>query len=293
MAVFLAGAATTAVISAAPAGAGGGPSVQQADQFLASQMDLYATGTTLRLVQSFSGGTLGAQGFTDSETYDDALMIDAFLAEGTSDGLTRAELLGQALLLVQSRDRSRDGRVRAAYSPLPLTSLRRGRVLVHVRVRDRSSDVGNMAWVGMALAHLYSATGNTAYLAGAESIANWVVNHCYDPRGAGGFTGGYTGSNRKITWKSTEHNIDLVGLFQMLASETGNSAWSTDAARAKGFVTAMWNPTSGSFAVGTLDDGATVNTSEQPEDVNSWSYLALRDPAFASSLDWDVHNLSV
>jgi hypothetical protein len=30
-----------------------------------------------------------------------------------------------------------------------------------------------------------------------------------------------------------------------------------------------------------------------PEDVNSWSYLALRDPAYAASLGWDMRNLAV
>jgi hypothetical protein len=69
------------------------PTVQNAYTFLNRMMDLYARGSTPRLVQSFTGGTLGQQGFTDSETYDDALMIDAFLAEGTPDGLTRAVTL--------------------------------------------------------------------------------------------------------------------------------------------------------------------------------------------------------
>jgi hypothetical protein len=30
-----------------------------------------------------------------------------------------------------------------------------------------------------------------------------------------------------------------------------------------------------------------------PEDVNSWSYLALPDPRFAASVGWDVQNLAV
>jgi len=150
-----------------------------------------------------------------------------------------------------------------------------------------------MAWVGMALTRLYAVTGDSSYLAGAQRIGTWIVDHCYDQRGAGGFTGGYAANGHRITWKSTEHNIDLYSLFQMLADETGNTAWTADATWARNFVTAMWDPTTGSFFVGTLDDGVTVNTSEQPEDVNSWSFLALADPAYAGSLDWDVANLSV
>jgi hypothetical protein len=262
------------------------PNVSGAYSFLDHMMDLYATGGTPRLVQSFTGGALAKQEFTDSETYDDALMIDAFLAEGTSDGTTRAEILGSSLLLVQSRD----GRIRAAYAPTPLLN---GRRRVAARITDRTSDVGNMAWVGMALAKLYTATANARYLNGAVAIGTWVRHNCYDTRGKGGYTGGRTARGARIRWKSTEHNVDLYGLYTMLAAETANPVWSTDAAWARGFVQSMWNPTSGSFYVGTTTDGVTPNTAEQPEDVNSWSYLALQDPAYASSLDWAVANLSV
>ena len=72
--------------------------------FLGRMMDRYATGPVPRLVQSFAGGVLGARHFTDSETYDDAVMIDALLAEGTRDGLSRAETIGNGLLYVQAHD---------------------------------------------------------------------------------------------------------------------------------------------------------------------------------------------
>jgi len=38
--------------------------------------------------------------------------------------------------------------------------------------------------------------------------------------------------------------------------------------------------------------GVTPNN-EMPEDVNTWSFLALKDPAFATSIDWDVTHLAV
>jgi hypothetical protein len=75
-----------------------GPSVAAAYGFLDLMMDAYATGSTLRLVQSFTGGILGQQNFTDSETYDDALVIDAYLTEGTDAGRARAEVVGNSLL---------------------------------------------------------------------------------------------------------------------------------------------------------------------------------------------------
>ena len=58
-------------------------SVARAYAFLDQMTDRYTTGSTPRLVQSFTGGALGRQQFTASLTYDDALVIDTFLASGT------------------------------------------------------------------------------------------------------------------------------------------------------------------------------------------------------------------
>jgi hypothetical protein len=150
-----------------------------------------------------------------------------------------------------------------------------------------------MAWAGQALVQLYAATGRAGYLAGAEAIGNWVQAHCYDVRGAGGYTGGETAAGQQIEWKSTEHNIDLYVLFSLLARETGAPVWSARAAWARHFIASMWNSQQGYFYVGTTADGVTPNTALLPEDVNSWSFLALRDPAYAASVTWIVRNLAV
>jgi len=97
-------------------------SVANAYSFLSQMMDRYAAGTTPRLVQSFTGGVLGQQHFTASETYDDALLIDAYLAAGTAAARSRARVIGDGLLYVQANDPRHDGRVRAAYAPTPLRS---------------------------------------------------------------------------------------------------------------------------------------------------------------------------
>jgi hypothetical protein len=261
-------------------------SVANAYTFLDNMMDLYATGSTTRLVQSFIPDPAIA-GYTDAVTYDDALMVDALLARGTADDLARAEVIGNALLYVQAHDAKNDGRLRAAYAPTPLTSPSQ------VKATDKTSDVGNMAWVGMALVQLFAKTGSTSYLTGATKVANWVQVNAYDTRGAGGYTGGITGGGTKIKWKSTEHNIDLFGFFTMLAAETGDSAWTAAASHAKTFVDAMWDPAGQRFWVGTDNTGINPNTGFQPEDVNSWSYLAFKDNTYAASLDWDVKNLAV
>jgi hypothetical protein len=262
-------------------------SVANAYAFLGQMMDRYAAGSTPRLVQSFTGGVLGRQHFTASETYDDALVIDAYLAAGTPAGRSRAAVIGNGLLYVQANDPQHDGRVRAAYTPAPL------RTAGDVTATDTASEVGDMAWAGQALVQLYAVTGRKAYLTGAEAIGNWVQAHCYDTRGPGGYTGGETADGQKIEWKSTEHNIDLYAFFSMLAAETHDPAWSARAAWARRFVAGMWDAGQGRFYVGTTTDGTTPNDGVLPEDVNSWSYLALRDPGYAASVGWDVRNLAV
>jgi hypothetical protein len=265
----------------------GASSVADARRFLYRMMDLHAVGTVPRLVQSFIGGPLGRAHFTDSETYDDALVIDALLADGTAASRVRARTIANALLFIQHNDPAHDGRIRVAYAPDPLRSRS------DINITDRTSDVGNMAWTAMALARLAAVTHRARYLNGAVAIGAWIVRHCRDTRGAGGFTGGYAANGRRLTWKSTEHNLDLYALYRMLAKQTRDPKWTREASWARGFVVAMWQPKRRDFAVGTGNDGRMVNHDEQPEDVNSWSYLALQDARYQASIDWDVAHLSV
>ena len=261
--------------------------VARAYQFLDHMMDLRASGPARRLVQSYTGGLLGQQGDTTASTYDNAVVIDAYLAEGTAGGVARAETLGNALVYLQAHDPARDGRLRNGYAPAPLGG-------VHdIQAADPASSTGTLAWAGQALVQLYAATRIRAYLRGAVELGDWIQSRCSDGRGASGYTGGDTAAGAKIPWKSTEHNIDVYAFFRLLARETGNPAWSQRAAWARRFVVSMWNPAQRRFDLGTTSDGVTRNDAAQVEDVNSWSYLALRDPAYAASVGWDVSNLSV
>ena len=260
-------------------------SISNAYRFLDAMMDKYAKGSTLRLVQSFDGGPL--KNFKDAVTYDEALFVDAMLGGGSSEDTARAEVVGKAFLYVQSHDKVGDGRLRAAYAPKPLRGPN------DVIVDDNTSDVGNMAWVGQALVQTYAVTSNQQYLNGALAIAGWLQKNTYDTRGAGGYTGGYTARGTKIEWKSTEHNIDVYAFFAMLAMESGQSGWTSNAAWAEQFVASMWDARDGRFYVGTGNDGVTPNKTFKPEDVNSWSYLAFANRAWAAAPSWDVANLSV
>jgi len=260
-------------------------SVSAAYDFLRLMMDKYAKGSTRRLVQSFDGGPL--EKFTDAITYDDALVVDAMLTSATRGDVARAKVIGNALIYVQANDPAGDGRLRASYAPKPLRAPR------DVVIRDRSTDAGNMAWAGLALVRLYAVTSDRSYLDGAVAVAQWLQTNTYDTRGSGGYTGGYTARDAKIEWKSTEHNVDLYAFFTMLATESGDGQWSESAAWAEQFVASMWDARQGRFYVGTGNDGTTPNRSFKPEDVNSWSYLAFENPAWAVAPTWDVEHLKV
>jgi hypothetical protein len=146
---------------------------------------------------------------------------------------------------------------------------------------------------------LFRATGGQRFLDGALKLGKWIVTNAFDTRGPGGYTGGVDGGNNPFTYKSTEHNIDVYALFRLLAQLTHDQVypglsqpWSALAAHALSLITAMWNPTGQFFYTGTNPDGVTINPSPIPEDVQTWSFLALRDPAFAGSLAWARGNLA-
>jgi hypothetical protein len=262
------------------------PGVSGAYQFLSQMMDMRAAGTVPRLVQSYAGGVAGTRDDTASSIYDDALVVDAYLAERTSGGQARAEVVGHAVLSALAQAAPQGGGLYDEYTPAPLY------LPADVHPASGSRTTGDAAWAGDALVQLYAATGARSYLSGAETVAGWIQANSADPRGPGGYTGGYANSGARLQWKSTEQNIDVYAFFSLLGRESGLAAWAARAGRARRFVVSMWNPAAGRFSLGTTTDGVTVNDSPQAEDVNSWSYLALQSPAYAASVGWDVRNLA-
>lgn len=261
--------------------------------FLDQQMDLYAQGSTTRLVQSYvptAALDLGDTGFT----YDNALALSAFLVRGTSDDLARASVLGDSLVYGQQHDPAfTDGRLHDAYHVNPYV-LPGGHVNVHASFAG--SQTGNLAWAGLALARLYARTRQQAYLDGAAALARWIQTNTFSTHDFGGFTAGVDGGGNALTYKATEHNIDVYALFSALAHLTRNlilaGLWSRQAQHALAFVAAMWNAPSSQFWTGTNPDGS-LNTSVIPEDVQAWSFLAIPTAApYASALDWAMAHLA-
>jgi hypothetical protein len=237
-----------------------------------------------------------------SFVYDNALVLLAFLARGLKSDMERAKLIADAFIYAMDHDRRfHDGRLRNAYRSGDLSDLT-GQSLLPGRWDEDSlkwfedrvfvgTHTGNVAWASIALTQFYNSHGGSEYLKASERLAQWVVDNCYSDKGYGGFTGGFEGWGRDsgdgtsgqtaLTWKSTEHNIDLWAVFMLLYKATGNEQYKTYGRHARAFVERMWDDSIGLFRTGTSIDGGgageIINTSALPLDVNPWALMALGD----------------
>lgn len=262
--------------------------VSNAYLHLDEAMDEWASPPALRVPSSYHGGVLDF--WDNSVTYDNALVIIAYAnRKDNADSLDRARTMGDALLQMQEKDPIGDGRLRNAYGPEHLFDANGV-----PNIQTWGSASGNQAWAGMALAHLAHVTEDAKYRDGALRIGEWLLRETKDTRGRGGFTGGYRSDGTKIEWKSTEHNIDMVGLFGMLHQLTKDHKWRRARKHARKFVKSMWDKKEERFHIGTKPDGVTINRDEYiPEDVQSWGYLALRSDRYRQALDWNIAHLEV
>ena len=262
--------------------------VSNAYLHLDEAMDEWASPPALRVPSSYHGGVLDF--WDNSVTYDNALVIIVYAnRKDNTDSLDRARTMGDALLQMQEKDPIGDGRLRNAYGPEHLFDANGV-----PNIQTWGSASGNQAWAGMALAHLAHVTEDAKYRDGALRIGEWLLRETKDTRGRGGFTGGYRSDGTKIEWKSTEHNIDMVGLFGMLHQLTKDHKWRRARKHARKFVKSMWDKKEERFHIGTKPDGVTINRDEYiPEDVQSWGYLALRSDRYRRALDWNIAHLEV
>jgi hypothetical protein len=265
--------------------------------------DGYAAGSTVRLSQSYSDQGFGTTFPYVSFTYDNAVVIQAYLARGSASDIQRAVILGNGLVHAQAINFPlADGRFAQAYFVNVPDSTGAFVTPAAFPFYFYTSSVGDQAWAGMALAQLYHATKTPAFLTAALNVGNWIVANAYDTQGPGGYRFGtnINPQNQSVpspNGKSTEHNIDTYAFFTMLSAltkagkSTNGQTWASLAQHALAFVQAMFNKTSGFFYTGTNGDQITVNTANIPEDVQTWSYLALQNRAYGVSIDWVKTNL--
>jgi hypothetical protein len=218
---------------------------------------------------------------TAAFTYDNALAIIALTACGHD---AQALRVGTALLAAATHDRAGgQGRLRNAYRggpqeevPLPNGWWDKTRNEWLEDDYEVGTSTGNVAWAALALLTLADRTNDSRFMSAAAGLAEWALIHAADARGAGGFTGGLFGGDekpRKLTWKATEHNVDLAAVFLWLARSGVSGEWLTGAHMARLFVDTQWDEATGHFITGTTLDGVTENYVTSGLDTQFWPLL--------------------
>jgi hypothetical protein len=279
--------------------------VSRAFTYLDTVQDAYFKGSTPRLLQSYNNES-GLM--TTAFVYDNALAIFAYLSHPTRENVRRARLIGDAFLFIQNNDEKySDGRVRQAYAAGPMQFYGGGAFFPGIKREDgkaaflwpfgfSGSATGDIAWTSLALAELYTKTRVRKYLDGAVALAEWIAERP-SPYKFGGYHGGVQADGETAQkWTSTEHNIDVYALFNILAKLTRNRRWYHRAEVAGAFVRRMWNRKEGFFWTGTLgglpgEDPNLINKGNIPEDVQTWAMLSLRERRYDVAADWVIDNL--
>lgn len=279
--------------------------VGRAYHYLDVVQDAYVKGGEPRLLQSYNNES---ELMTTAFVYDNALAALAYLANPTVANVRRARLIGDALLWIQANDETyADGRLRQAYAAGPMRFYGGGPYFPGLKREDGKaaflwpfgfggSSTGDMAWAALALAQLYVDTRIGKYLDGAVALGHWIADR-ESPYLYGGYHGGIQGDGEAPQqWASTEHNIDVYGLFTLLAKLTRDRRWTARATVASAFVEAMWNRTDGYFWTGTLggldgEDPNLRNVGNIPEDVQTWALLSIGDRRHDEAVDWVTDNL--
>jgi hypothetical protein len=218
---------------------------------------------------------------TAAFTYDNALAVVALLA---CDRRAQALRVGEALRIAAMTDT----RLRNTYRAGAVADKALANGWWDAKANHWAEDAyqdgtatGNVAWTALALLALFDATHVPRWRDGASRLATWAANSSADARGAGGFSGGIEGFDAnpsKLTWKSTEQNIDLVAVFASLARMHAPGDWKKPADVARRFVDAQWDAADGHFLIGTLADGVTPNRDTSGLDVQLWAQLLPNAP---------------
>jgi hypothetical protein len=231
--------------------------------------------------------------------YDNALAAIALVACGDVNSAT---IIGNALSLAARNDRTfRDGRVRNAYRPGPVGKGppalpgwwdANQKIWAEDAAQDGSS-TGNVAWAALALLTLHQATKQESFLADAERLVDWVIANVSTGSGFRGGFHGYDPQQVRLTWISTEHNVDVYAAAAWLFRLTNERKYADAASEARRFLGRAFD--GDHFLLGTKPDGSLADPSMLALDVQLWPWMAIPDaPAqWRSALNFAATHLAV
>ena len=227
-------------------------SVARAYQFLDQMMDLpRAAAPAPRLVQSYTGGLLGQRGDTSASSYDNALLIDAYLAQGTPAGWPGRRPSAARWSTCRPTIALTTGGCATGTSRPHCTTRATS------RPRTRPAAPATLAWAGQALAQLYAATRIRAYL---RARSRWATGS--SP--SAGTGAGRAGTRAATPRPGRRSNGSQPSTTSTCSRSSGcwpgrpaTRSWSQRAAWARRFVVSMWDPAQGRFYLGTAANGVT------------------------------------
>ena len=270
---------------------------------LANAVTAQAAGSEAGFVRSYEHGqdesALPAGLASTAFVYDNALAAIAMVACGNVRGAT---IIGNALSLAARHDRTfADGRLRNAYRPGPVGE---GAAALpgwwdakqNIWAEDPAQDgtsTGNVAWAALALLTLHQATNQGSFLADAKHLIDWVIANTASGSGFSGGFHGYDPQQVRLTWISTEHNVDIYAAATWLFRLTGEQKYADAASQARQFLQRAFNRHY--FLLGTKPDGSLADTGLLALDVQLWPWMAIPDapPQWRSGLSFAAAHLAV
>ena len=285
--------------------ASGGPESQRARYCapLANAVASQAAGSEAAFVRSYDHADdesrLPAGLASTAFVYDNALAAIALVACGNVNSAT---IIGNALSLAARNDRTfRDGRVRNAYRPGPVGKGppalpgwwdANQKIWAEDAAQDGSS-TGNVAWAALALLTLHQATKQESFLADAGRLIDWVIANVSTGSGFRGGFHGYDPQQVRLTWISTEHNVDVYAAAAWLFRLTSERKYADAASEARQFLERAFDVDH--FLLGTKPDGSLADPSMLALDVQLWPWMAIPDAPvqWRSALNFAATHLAV
>lgn len=211
--------------------------------------------------------------------YDNALAAIALIACGEID---QARRIGDALVIAATHDRTfPDGRIRNAYRAGPVRPNAAPALpgwwdgQQSLWAEDPAQDgtsTGNVAWAALALLSLHEASGEPTYLGTARKLVDWIVAQTSAGQGFSGGVHGFDPQQVRLTWISTEHNVDLQAAAAWLYRLTGETKYRDAAGQARAFLERSF--VGDHFLLGTRPDGTLADPGALALDVQLWPWMA-------------------